>query len=216
MSNVEMQEIVESLEELGFYSYEDLDLVPLIKSLQLKTNSIWVLEGRYENLNLSEFSMNPDLMEISNSTLYTYFPLPPHRCFSLDQDDIYEYLPTIFENPYLLNVLQRHLINIKDVDEYEDNNGNLHLNTNMGNSLICPHDFRSMNAPKMNLRWQLVTKNIISMLNKWLFDVGSCEKFYILRQTSEELIAVVMLSPPILEFLQEIDNLNGEFCPKLT
>lgn len=40
MSNLEIQKIVEHLEELGFYSYEDIDLVPLIKSLQLEINSI--------------------------------------------------------------------------------------------------------------------------------------------------------------------------------
>lgn len=216
MNNLEMQQIIEHLEELEFYSYEDSSLIPVIKGLQLETDSIWVLEGRYENLRLDISSTNSDLMEVSDSVLYTYFPLPPHRCFSLDQDDIYEYLPTVFENPYLLNVLQRHLININDADEYEDDNGNLYLNTNVGNALICPHNFRSVNAPKINLCWQVVTKNILLMLNKLLLDAGSSEKFYILRQTSEELIAVVMLSPPIFEFLQEIDGSNGEFCPNLS
>lgn len=43
-NKVKMVDELIALEELGFYAYEDTNLVPIIQALQIKNDSLWVIE----------------------------------------------------------------------------------------------------------------------------------------------------------------------------
>lgn len=216
-----MKEILKNLEELGFYDYEDATLVPIIQALQLNNNSVWLTDVRYEIVNKVDIISSPEVNELmdnvtveSDNFLYLYRPLPPHRCFSLDKEDLYEYPPMIFEDDYLCNSLRRCGILIEDVDEYEDFEGNLHLITNVGDFLICPYKFRA-SFTKNYLKWRIVTAKILLMLNMILSQAGSSEKFYVLSEEGVEgNTTVVMLNPSMFKFFQDTSKLGKRDLPK--
>ena len=162
-----MKDILKALEELGFYTYEESALVPVIKTLQLSNNSVWVIEGRYDKFDTSLSLANNKLVETADEFIYLYENLPPHRCFSIDREDLYEYPPMIFEYQYLCDGLRRCGVIINDVDEYEDSDDNLHLITNLGDFLICPGEFRA-SCNHAYLKWEAVVSHTMKMLNNLL------------------------------------------------
>lgn len=217
-----MKEILKNLEELGFYSYEEPTLVPIIQALQLNNNSVWLTDGRYERLDTLDTTLSPEADELmensmdeSDGFLYLYKPLPPHRCFSFDKEDLYECPPMIFEDDYLCKSLSRCgvIIEDKDVDEYEDSEGNLHIITNAGDFLICPAEFRS--SFHYCLGWQVVTARILLMLNIILSQAGSSERFYVLGEDGEEgNTNIALLNPSIFKFFQDTSKLEERYLPK--
>jgi hypothetical protein len=216
-----MKEILKNLEELGFYSYEEPTLVPIIQALQLNNNSIWLRDGRYKRLDTLDTTLSKEAEELmDNATderdnfLYLYRPLPPHRCFPFDKEDLYEYPPMIFEDDYLCNSLSRCGIIIEDVDEYEDSEGNSHLITNVGDFLICPYEFKS-GFTQNCLKWRVITARIMLMLNIILSQAGSPEKFYILSEEGKEGdTTVVLLNPSMFKFFQDTSKLEDRDLPK--
>ncbi|MBD2493803.1 hypothetical protein [Nostoc sp. FACHB-280] len=216
-----MKEILNYLDELGFYYYENSNLVALIQSLQLNNNSIWLRDGKYQILNELDIKLFPDadnlmdnVTEVSDNFLYLYRPLPPHRCFAFDKEDLYEYPPMIFEDNYLCNSLSRCGIIIEDVDEYEDSEGNLHLITNVRDFLICPYEFRSQ-FTQIYLKWRVVTARILLMLNLILSQADSDERFYVLSEDGQEGdIILVLLNPEMFKFFQDIGKLENQYVPK--
>jgi hypothetical protein len=215
-----MKEILKKLQRLGFYSYEEPRLVPIIQALQLNNNSLWLTDGRYkklEGLDTTLFSEADELMHsaIDNSDefLYLYRPLPPHRCFFFDKEDLYEYPPMIFEDDYLCKTLRRYGVIIEDVDEYEDSEGNLHLVSNVGDFLICPAEFRSSFIHNC-LKWQVAIARIILMLNVILSQASSHERFYVLREEHEEGITIVLLDSSIFDFFHTAKGLENRCLPK--
>nr|WP_322712655.1 hypothetical protein [Nostoc sp. ChiSLP03a]MDZ8213883.1 hypothetical protein [Nostoc sp. ChiSLP03a] len=213
-----MKEILKTLEDLGFYSYEDPTLVLIIQMLQLKNNSVWITDGRYKRLDALDTTLSSaadELMDNGNEFLYLYRPLPPHRCFSLDKEDVYEYPPIIFEDDYLCNSLRRCGIMIKDVDEYEDLDGSLHLITDAGDFLICPTEFRSSSTQNIYLNWRVVTARILLMLNTLLSQADSDERFYVLGEEGKEgITTIVLLSSSMSKFFQETKELEERDLPK--
>lgn len=215
-----MKEILTDLEKLGFYSYEPPGLVPLIKALQLKNSSVWLTEGKYlisdvidRNISSEADKFMDRNQENGNSFIYLYKPWPLYRCFSFDKEDLYEYPPMIFEDDYLCYHFKKHGINIETTEEYEDFDGNLHLGTNVGDFLICPAKFRSSFIHN-NLKWQVVIKRIISMINFIMMKSGSHEKFYVLYEQDEEQIIVTLLELSLFNFLSSKKKFNKESLPK--
>lgn len=215
-----MKEILKKLQELGFYSYEEPTLVPIIQALQLNNNSLWLTDGRYKKLEGLDTTLSSEADELMHSAidnsdefLYLYRPLPPHRCFSFDKEDLYEYPPMIFEDDYLCKTLRRYGVIIEDVDEYEDSEGNLHLVSNVGDFLICPAEFRASFIHNY-LKWQVAIGKIILMLNVILSQAGSHERFFVLREEHEEGIAIVLLDSSIFNFLHTTKGLENRCLPK--
>ncbi|MDZ8065327.1 MAG: hypothetical protein RMY64_06760 [Nostoc sp. DedQUE08] len=216
-----MKEILKDLEGLGFYSYENSTLVPIIQALQLNNNSIWLRDGKYKRLNTLDITSFPEAEELMDNEpdeddnfLYLYRPLPPHRCFTLDKEDLYEYPPMIFEDIYLCNSLSRCGVIIEDVDEYEDSEGNSHLITNVCDFLICPYEFRTSYTQNY-LKWRVVTARILLMLNLILSQADSDARFYLLSEEGKEGdTIVVLINPPIFKFFQYISELENQDLPK--
>lgn len=206
-----MENILTALENFGFYTYEDPILVPVIQKLQLRNNSVWIIEGRYEELDVPD----NELMEYGDDGfLYLDTSLPPYRCFLLDIEDIYEYPQSVFEDyEYLRNSLRKCRVFIEDVDEYEDSEGHLHLITNAGDFLICPTEFRSSFTPNC-LNWQVTAFHTILMLNNLLSQVKSTERFYVLYQEDECLLAIVLLNSSMFNFFQNSEQLKNQYLPK--
>lgn len=194
-----MEDILKTLEELGFYTYEEPALVPIIKTLQLSHNSVWIREGIYKQLKAPLTVTNNQLIETCNEFINLYGNLPPHRCFSIDKEDLYEYPPMIFEYQYLCNSLRKCGVIINDIDEYEDEDGNLHLITDVGDFLICPEEFRA-SYNHAYLKWEAVISHTIKMLNDLLSQTGSDEKFYMLHEESEEITFIVLLNSCLFNF----------------
>jgi len=213
-----MNEILENLEYLGFYSYEEPSLVPIIQLVQLSNNSVWLTEGRYKRLNTLDITLSSianELMYNSNDFLYLYRSLPPHRCFSIDKEELYEYPPLIFEDNYLCNSLKECGVVINNVDEYEDDDGNLFLITNVERFLICPTEFRSPSTQNVYLNWRVVAARIFLMLNIILSQSNSTEKFYVLREEGKEgIITVVLLNSSMFRFFQDTKNLEERYLLK--
>ncbi|MDF0551595.1 hypothetical protein [Kamptonema sp. UHCC 0994] len=215
-----MKEVLKNLEDLDFYSYEEPTLVPIIQALQLNNNSVWLTDGRYKRLDTLSTILSPEADELmcnamddGDEFLYLYRPLPLHRCFFFDKEDLYEYPPMIFEDDYLCKSLRRYGIIVEDINEYEDFEGNLHLISNIGDFLICPAKFRYSFIHNC-LKWQVVIARILLMLNVVLSQVGSNERFYVLREEDEEGIIVVLLDSPIFNFLHETKEIEESCLPK--
>jgi hypothetical protein len=209
-----MREILKTLESLDFYIYEEASLIPKIQILQLNSNSPWVMDGRHEKLELIDILPTPELIETLENALFIYSPLPPHRCFSLDQEDLFEYPPMIFENEYLSNSLRKCGVIIEGIDEYEDSHGNLHMITNLGDFLICPAKFRLSSGQNSDLNWHVATAQILLMLNTFLSQVMSYERFYVLHERSEELLIVVLLNTNLFNFFCANPEIKSEWIPK--
>ncbi|BAS59971.1 hypothetical protein NIES2135_66260 (plasmid) [Leptolyngbya boryana NIES-2135] len=201
------------LEELGFYAYEDPNLVPIIQALQIKNNSLWLIDGRYEQLEMQLPLVDNELMENIDSALYLYQPLPVQRCFSIDREDLYEYPPTIFENQYLNSSLKKCDVNVDEVDEYEDSHGNVHLITNLGDFLICPGKFRSSCTGTFQ-KWQVVISKSLAMLNELLSRIDSSERFYVLHEEDQERITIVLLNPALFDFLRATKKSEQRHLPQ--
>ncbi|MCD8488705.1 MAG: hypothetical protein LRZ84_18690 [Desertifilum sp.] len=219
-----MKQIVKKLEHLGFYSYEEPTLVPVIQALQLNNKLIWLISGRYKRLDALDMSLSlraneliDNVMDESDNFLYLYRPLPPHRCFSFDKEDLYEYPPMIFEDDYLCRSLSRCGVIIKEADEYEDSEGNLHLTTNVGDFLILPVEFSS-SSTRNCLKWQIVTARILLRLNTILSQASSPEKFYILDEEGEEgHTTIALLNSSMFKFFQDtskLEELEERYLPK--
>lgn len=212
-NKVKMVDELIALEELGFYAYEDTNLVPIIQALQIKNDSLWVMEGRYEQLEMQLPLADNELMENIDGYLYLDHPLPAHRCFSIDREDLYEYPLTIFENQYLNSSLKKCGVNVDEVDEYEDSHSNVHLITNLGDFLICPEKFRSSSIGTFH-KWQVVTLKTLTMLNELLSGAGSSERFYVLHEEDQERVAIVLLNPALFDFLRATKKSEQRHLPQ--
>lgn len=209
-----MEKTLKILEELGFYTYEEPDLIPIIQTLQIEHNSIWLMDGRYESTKATFAPKNNEIVEIIGEDLYIYQPLPAYRCLTVDKEDLYECLPTILENQQLNSSLRKCGVQIDELDEYEDSSGNLHLVTNLGTFLISPAKFRSSSSGSVYLNWQVITFKVLSMLNNLLFRADSLEKFYVLREEDQERISLALLTPTLFEFLQNTEELESQYLAK--
>jgi hypothetical protein len=127
--------------------------------------------------------------------------------------DLYEYPPMIFEYQYLCNSLRKCGVIINDIDEYEDENGNLHLITDIGDFFICPEEFRA-SYNHAYLKWEAIISHTIKMLNDLLFQTGSDEKFYVLHEKSEEITVIVLLNSPLFNFFGDTKELENQCLPK--
>lgn len=212
-NEVKMADELKTLEELGFYAYENPNLVPIIQALQIKNNLLWLMDGRYEQPEMQLPLVDNELIESIDGALYLYQPLPTHRCFSIDREDLYEYLPTIFEDQYLNSSLRKCGVNVDEVDEYEDSHGNVHLITNLGNFLICPERFRSSCTGTLQ-NWQVVISKSLAMLNELLSGVDSSERFYVLHEEDQERIAIALLNSALFDFLYANKEINQQYSPQ--
>lgn len=154
-----------------------------------------------------------ELMENIDGYLYLDHPLPIHRCFSIDREDLYEYPPTIFENQYLNSSLKKCGVNVDELDEYEDSPGNVHLITNLGDFLICPGRFRS-SCTGILQKWQVVISKSLTMLNELLSGVHSSERFYVLHEQDQERIAIVLLNSALFDFLRTTKESKQQYLPQ--
>jgi hypothetical protein len=209
-----MREILKTLEGLDFYIYEEATLIPVIQILQLTSDSPWVMDGRHEKQELTDVLAVPELIEALEEALYIYNPLPPHRCFSFDQEDLFEYPPMIFENEYLSDSLRKCGVSIESIDEYEDSYGNLHLITDLGDFLICPAKFRMSSSQDRGLTWHVATAQILLMFNTLLSQVRSYERFYVLHERSDELVIVVLLNTKLFDFFRTNPEIKSQWIPK--
>jgi hypothetical protein len=194
-----MEELLNQLEELEFYEYEEPSTIKMLKSLATQTGSPLVLDGQYQYADLDSI-VETDEIEVVEGTLQLYDPRPLNRLCFLSRKDLYQCLSYGFEK--IKPILENYDVTVSDVDEYETDEGDRGITVNGVEYVICPEAI-NISGVNYSVRWNYTAAKFLMTVNTILSRSTSQERAYVIKELDEDGLYFAFLSPQINTLISE-------------
>lgn len=201
-----MEELLNQLENLGFYKYEEPSIIPVLKSLSAQIGSPFLIEEQYQYAHLDSIVETDDI-EIDEGALRLNYPRPFNRLCFLSREDLYEYLPYGFEK--VQPILENYGITTSEVDEYETDEGDRGIAVNGIEYVICPEAI-NVSGVNYSTRWNYTVAKFLIVVNAILSQAASEERVYVIKELDEDGLYFTFLSPRINTLILESSMLERE------
>lgn len=201
-----MKELLDQLEKLGFYKYEEPNIIPILKSLSEQVGSPFLIDEQYQYAHLNSI-VETDEIEIDEGALWLNYPRPFNRLCFLSREDLYEYLPYGFEK--LQPILENYSITISEVDEYETDEGDRGITVNEVEYVICPEAI-NVSGVNYSTRWNYTVAKFLMVVNAILSQATSEERVYVIKELDEDGLYFAFLPPQINTLILEGSMLEDE------
>lgn len=205
-----MEELLNQLEHLGFYRYEERSMITVLKALSMQTQSPWLFEGRYQYQDLDSV-VETEAAEVIEGELWLHYTRPLNHLYFLSREDLYEYPPYGFEE--LQSVLEAYgvNVNVSDIDEYETDEGDRGIVVNETEYLVCP-EFISSSGVHYLVRWNCTVAKFLMILNVMLAEAQSEKRVYVIRGADEDEdgLYIAFLSSQMNQLILESSILEAE------
>jgi hypothetical protein len=205
-----MEELLDHLENLGFYRYEEPNMVTALKILSIQAGSPWVDSGQHQYDDLDAIKQTEEV-EIIQGSLWLYSPRPLNRFSYLSREDLYEYLPDGFEQ--LQSVLATYGVEASNVDEHETDEGDRSITIDENKYLICPAAINTIGVHN-DTRWNRAAAEFLLVLNTLLEEAQSQERIYVIKELDEDNLLIAFLSSQMYALILE-STLSEKDKPKL-
>lgn len=198
-----MEELINRLEKLGFYKYEEEpDAIAILKTLSIQENSIWLIDDSYQYNDLAQIEKTEDILVVQGS-LWLDDPRPRYRFNKLCIESLYGAGVGDFIRDIRPFFAKNGLILSKIVDYYDEGEEYL-VKINGEFYFIYPGKFQSERIP-FNKRCHFTALQVLRLINSFLAEIKSPERAYIIQadKKSFDPIYFGFLTQQLYETIQQ-------------